>query len=193
MKPSIILASSSKYRKALLSRLTIDFDCLSPEIDETPLLNESAKLLATRLSLQKAKEIAESHIGAWVIGSDQVASSQEQIIGKPNNFANAFEQLKSFSGKSVKFYTAVTLLNMSQEFCMTEVSKVDVFFRNLTDNEIERYLKLEQPYDCAGSFKVESLGISLFESVESSDPTSLEGLPLISLCRLFAKAGLKIL
>ena len=189
---SIILASSSKYRQALLSRLAIKFDSISPDVDETPLENETAENLAIRLSELKARSISNNHPNRYVIGSDQVASHNDQLIGKPITYENAFNQLRQFSGGCVFFFTGVTLINKSIDFCQTKVSKVKVEFRNLSDTEIESYLNHDKPFDCAGSFKVESLGISLFESVQSDDPTSLEGLPLISVCRLFRYAGINL-
>ena len=189
---SLILASSSKYRQNLLSRLAIKFDSIPPQVDETPLKNESAEDLAIRLSELKARTISNSHPDQYVLGSDQVASHNDQIIGKPITYENAFNQLKNFSGDQVSFITGVTLINKSINYCQTEVSIVKVEFRELSAAEIESYLNYDKPFDCAGSFKVESLGISLFESVQSNDPTSLEGLPLISVCRLFRSAGINL-
>jgi len=186
---SLILASSSKYRQNLLKRLAIPFEAISPDMDESSKANESPIELAKRLSLAKANKIASLHPKAFVIGSDQVAYDGKCLINKPGNYENAFKQLTSFSGKQVYFYTAISLVNQTRTFTATEISTVRVKFRNISDSEIQNYLKQDKPYDCAGSFKVESLGISLFESIKSDDPTSLEGLPLITLSRLLRNSG----
>lgn len=188
-----ILASSSPYRKTLLQRLGIAFTSVSPDIDESQLANESENELVERLSIEKARVVASTQPNAWVIGSDQVATFEQKILGKPGNFQNAFEQLASFSGKQVKFITGVCLYHLQKEICSYRFSETIVYFKNLSENTIEQYLKRDTPYDCAGSFKVESLGVSLFEQVISDDPTALEGLPLISLCQLFASSGIDIL
>ncbi len=187
---SLILASSSKYRQALLSRLGISFECISPAIDETPLSTEAPAELVKRLSVEKANKIAQIHPEKFVIGSDQIAFFENNIIGKPGSFAQAFKQLSKFSGKSIQFLTGVALINRSEKVCSFECSEVTVKFRTLSEQQIGHYLDVEQPFDCAGSFKVEKLGISLFESIHSDDPTSLEGLPLIKVCSLLKSVGL---
>jgi len=187
----IILASSSKYRQKLLTRLQLGFEAISPNIDETRLKNESAEDLVKRLTIGKANEIAEKHIDAIVIGSDQIAVFDAQITGKPGNHQKAFQQLQSFSGKEISFLTGVAVVVHSEGISNYLLSKVLVKFKTLTDQQIENYLQIDKPYHCAGSFKVESLGISLFESVQSDDPTSLEGLPLIAVCQLLDEVGTK--
>jgi len=180
----LILASSSKYRRALLKRLNVPFECISPQIDETPKEHETPHQLVKRLSLAKANVIAATNSDAIVIGSDQIAIFENRIIGKPGSFDGAFNQLKQFSGNPLKFITGVAIVCAKEGLEKYEYSEVTVKFRALSDKEIKAYLIADQPYDCAGSFKVESLGISLFEFIQSDDPTSLEGLPLIIVSRL---------
>ncbi len=186
----LILASSSKYRKALLSRLPLDFDCCSSEIDESIQAGESAENLVKRLSIEKAQEVAKQYPDRFILGSDQVAVFKSQMIGKPHSFENAFKQLKEFSGQCVQFITGIALLHQQQKITNYEYSLVTVNFRTLTEKQITEYLSIDQPFDCAGSFKVEKFGVSLFESVISDDPTSLEGLPLIKVCNLLRAVGL---
>jgi len=183
----LILASSSEYRRTLLKRLKIPFECQSPNIDETANKNETPHQLVKRLSLAKANIIASKNPNAVVIGSDQVAVFGQRIIGKPGSFDKAFEQLRSFSGELLIFITGVAIVCITTGSEAFEYSQVTVKFKNLSDQHLTDYLIADEPYDCAGSFKVESLGISLFESVQSNDPTSLEGLPLITICRLLGK------
>ncbi|CAA0119601.1 Maf-like protein YceF [Halioglobus japonicus] len=187
----IILASTSPYRKILLERLQLSFSCIPPDIDEAPLPGEAPQAMAERLARAKARAVAQWHPDALVIGSDQVASLEGRIMGKPGNFENAKAQLKMSSGKEVTFYTGVALA--SQGFERFHVEPFGVRFRALDDTRIANYLKREQPYDCAGSFKVEGLGIALFEQLIGNDPTSLEGLPLITLSSLLAEAGVDVL
>jgi septum formation protein len=189
----LILASTSPYRRRLLERLQIPFSCASPDTDETPLPDEPAGALAGRLASAKAQSVALKHPGAVVIGSDQVASIDGIIIGKPGTHEAATQQLRASSGRVVDFYTglAVSGPGGSDMRCITE--RFRVHFRPLTNDEIETYLCTEQPYDCAGSFKCEGLGIALFERMIGDDPTSLEGLPLIATCRLLREAGIKVL
>ncbi len=186
----LILASTSRYRHALLTRLGLPFDVLRPEVDEAPLLNESAITQAQRLADAKARAVANRQRDAWVIGSDQVAELNGQALGKPGSFERAADQLAAASGQRVLFHTAVCLFQFHDQreirFCDLTV----VQFRRLGSAEIERYLHAEQPYDCAGSFKSEGLGISLFESIEASDPTALIGLPLIGLAKALREAGM---
>jgi septum formation protein len=189
----IILASSSKYRQALLARLRLPFDCISVDIDETRLLNESPEQLVKRLAISKAGVISKKYTEALVIGSDQVAVFGNQVIGKPGNHLNATQQLKQFSGNKIQFLTGVALSCDSMAIENYAMSEVIVKFKPLTDKQIENYLLLDKPYDCAGSFKVESLGIALFESVKSDDPTSLEGLPLILVSNLLRDAGIEVI
>jgi len=185
----IILASSSQYRSRLLARLNFPFETISPSIDESSISNESAEQMVERLAKSKAKKIAENNSDALIIGSDQVAVFERQIIGKPGNHLNASKQLAEFSSKTVRFITGVALLDSKSFEEFYQQSTVTVTFKQMSSFEIENYLLIDKPYDCAGSFKVESLGISLFESVQSDDPTSLEGLPLITVCQLLSKAG----
>ena len=189
---SLILASSSKYRKKLLSRLGYDFDSLSPSIDETAERNEAPIDLARRLAVQKAKAVSAGHPESIVIGADQVAVFKGRMIGKPGSFKAASDQLRSFSGQSVRFVTAVCVICAETGFfeCYTDIT--ETCFRTLQSKEIERYLRREQPYDCAGSFKAESLGITLFEKITSDDPTALVGLPLIQASGMLRRAGLKL-
>jgi len=189
----LILASSSKYRQALLARLGLSFESIAPEIDEKGLPNESPKELVQRLALSKAEIISDQYGDAIVIGSDQVAVYDNQIIGKPGTYNKALQQLKKFSGNQVIFLTAVALVCHSSQFKEIAISKVIVNFKVLEDKQIKNYLLHDKPYDCAGSFKIESMGVSLFESVCSDDPTSLEGLPLIIVCNLLHRAGIEII
>ena len=189
----IILASTSPYRKRLLERLGVSFSCLPPDIDETSLPEESPSAMAERLALAKARAIAEAHPAALVIGSDQVASRNGEITGKPGNHEAASAQLKASSGREVKFYTGLALVHRDRQLELTHVELFSAHFRTLTEQQIDNYLHLEQPYDCAGSFKVEGLGIALFAGLQGNDPTSLEGLPLIALAAMLKKAGLDVL
>jgi len=189
----LILASSSPFRRELLQRLQLPFDTVSPEIDETPQNGESPEKLATRLSLSKAREVAKSHPDALIIGSDQVAVLNGLILGKPGNHQRAFQQLKAASGKRVSFLTGLCLLDARDGSHQEMVVPFDVEFRQLSETMIDRYLKREQPYNCAGSFKSEGLGIALFERLDGDDPTALIGLPLIQLTRMLEKAGVSVL
>jgi septum formation protein len=186
----LILASSSRYRRELLTRLRLPFETASPEVDETPQAGELPARLAQRLALAKAAAVAQLHPTAIVIGSDQVADLDGQALGKPGNHERATLQLRSMRGRMVKFHTAVAVICRESNFEQLELSTVHVRFRELEDSEIEAYLRAETPYDCAGSAKSEGLGISLLESIESDDPTSLIGLPLILTCRLLRAAGI---
>ncbi|MGA2549841.1 MAG: Maf family nucleotide pyrophosphatase [Burkholderiaceae bacterium] len=176
---SVILASSSVYRRELLARLGLPFEWQTPEVDETALPGESARDTAIRLARQKAQAVASQHADALVIGSDQVASWRGQHIGKPGNHARALAQLEQFQGETVRFYSAVCIIDTREGRILEDVAEVTVRFRQLTPAELENYLQREQPYDCAGSAKSESLGIALLEKIESDDPTALVGLPLI--------------
>ena len=183
----LVLASSSRYRAELLGRLGIPFTALAPDLDESPRASETPANLAQRLALEKARAVAARQPGRWVLGSDQVPSVDGQVLGKPGSRANGLAQLHSFSGKSVIFYTAVALV--SGDEALTALDTTIVRFRPLTAQEIERYLDAEPAWDCAGSFKVEGLGITLFSAIESRDPTALVGLPLIAVRGLLAQAG----
>ena len=189
----IILASTSPYRRRLLERLQLDFRCIAPQVDEDTLAGEPPQAMAARLSLQKAQAVARLHPGALVIGSDQVASIDDQKIGKPGNFENATAQLTASSGREVIFYTGIALVCAAQGFEQFHVEPFTVRFRELSATQIANYLRREQPYDCAGSFKAEGLGIALFEQLAGNDPSSLEGLPLIKLNELLANAGVEVL
>ncbi len=188
----IILASTSIYRRRLLERLLPEFHCIAPDVDESAVENESPEALARRLSLEKASAVAERFPEALVIGSDQVAELQSRRLGKPGGRKAAIAQLRACSGQSVRFLTGLALCHKATGLEHTHIDPVLVRFRQLSDPEIRRYLTREQPYDCAGSFKVEGLGITLFDSVLSSDPTSLEGLPLIALSRLLRASGVDV-
>jgi septum formation protein len=189
----LILGSTSPYRRELLSRLRLPFDVVSPEVDETPLPGESPRALALRLALAKAHAVALQHPQAVVIGSDQVADLNGEPLGKPGNHARATEQLRRMRGKTVIFQTAVAVVCLETGFSHVDLAAVNVKFRDLADDEIERYLLAETPYDCAGSAKSEGLGIALLESIDSDDPTALIGLPLIRTCHMLRAAGVTAL
>lgn len=184
----LILASSSPYRRELLSRLKIPFVSISPDIDETPASGETPRALALRLAQTKAQVIAAQYPGTLVIGADQVASLHGSPLGKPGNHASAQRQLRALSGQSVIFHSAMAVVR-DQHIQTVEVPTTCVF-RSLSDVAIDRYLRIDTPYDTAGSAKAESLGIALMQSMESSDPTSIIGLPLIALTRLLTEFGL---
>lgn len=183
----LILASTSRYRRELLERLRVPFEVESPWVDETPQEREPPAALATRLALAKAQAVAQRHPAAWVIGSDQVADLDGQPLGKPGNHEAAVRQLRSMRGRQIVFQTAVAVVGPGH--AQAQTVPVHVRFREASDAEIEHYLRLEQPYDCAGSAKSEGLGISLLEAIVSDDPTALIGLPLIATCRLLREAG----
>jgi len=185
----LVLASSSPFRKALLEKLHLQFETDSPDIDETPLVNESIESMVKRLSEDKARALIENHPDSLIIGSDQSAALNDQVLDKPGSYDIAFAQLKAASGQSITFYTGLCLLNSCTGKAETICEPFIVKFRELTDKEIENYLKREEPYNCAGSFKSEALGISLFESMQGTDPNTLIGLPLIQLCRMLKENG----
>jgi septum formation protein len=189
----LVLASTSIYRSQLLSTLQIPFQTAAPDVDETPLPGESAEQTSWRLSRTKAQVVAKCYPDALIIGSDQVALLDGQQIGKPLNHDNAVLQLSAMRGKTVDFYTALTLLNAASNEMQTDVAVSKVSFRNLSDEQIERYLKKEQPYHCAGSAKSEGLGIALISSIRGDDPNALIGLPLILLVSMLEKQGVRIL
>jgi septum formation protein len=188
--PRLILGSSSRYRRELLERLHLPFDVESPDVDETPYPGEAPAALALRLARAKANAVSANHPEAIVIGSDQVADLDGLALGKPGNHTRAVEQLRAMRGKVVIFQTAVAVTCKARSHESSVLVPVTVRFRNLSDAEIERYLQLEQPYDCAGSAKAEGLGITLLSAIESDDPTALIGLPLIQTCALLRQAGI---
>jgi len=189
----LVLASTSIYRSELLALLQIPFQTAAPDIDETPLPGESAKQTSWRLSREKAQAVAPLHPSALIIGSDQVALLGEQQIGKPLTHDNAVRQLRAMRGNSVIFYTALTLLNARTGAMQTAVAENCVSFRDLGDDEIESYLRKEQPYHCAGSAKSEGLGIALISRMQGDDPNALVGLPLILLVGMLKNQGISIL
>lgn len=193
MDQLLVLASTSIYRSELLGRLKIPFQIAAPDIDETPLSGESARQTAWRLSQEKARAVVAQFPDALIIGSDQVALLDEQQLGKPLSHDNATRQLRAMRGKSVTFYTALTLLNARNGEMQTEVAENRVSFRELSDSEIESYLRKEQPYHCAGSAKSEGLGIALISRMEGDDPNALIGLPLILLVTMLRKQGVTVL
>lgn len=177
----LILASTSPYRKEMLQRLLNNFDCAPPACDETPHEGESPEGLAKRLSIEKAESLIALHPNCWILGSDQTACIEGRLLGKPGHREAAIEQLLRASGQSVTFYSGLALINSTTRIQMHSVIKTRVHFRLLSRQQIERYIDRELPFDCAGSFKMEGLGISLFTRIESDDPTALIGLPLIQL------------
>ncbi|WP_210395281.1 Maf family protein [Motiliproteus sediminis] len=188
----LVLASSSPFRSTLLKKLNLSFSCRSPEVDETPLKNELAHKLVTRLAAAKARAVVVPGTDELIIGSDQVAVFADQIIGKPLTHARAQAQLRRFSGNSVTFLTGLCLLNTRSGTTHTLVEPFEVKFRRLSDAQIERYLTLDQPYQCAGSFKCEGYGITLFEQLKGDDPNSLVGLPLIRLVELLQRESINL-
>jgi septum formation protein len=186
----LVLASTSRYRRELLARLHLPFEVRDPQVDETARASEAPRELALRLALAKADAVAAADPRAIVVGSDQVAELDGVAIGKPGDHARATAQLRSMRGKSVVFHTAVAVVCAESGFRGVELAPVTVRFRELSDAEIEHYLRTEQPYDCAGSAKAETLGIALLEAIDSDDPTALIGLPLIRTCALLRRAGI---
>ena len=190
---SLILGSTSIYRRELLSRLHIPFEVAAPDVDETPLPGEAPSVLAKRLALAKANAVAAKFPNAVVIGSDQVADLNGQSLGKPGTHDKAVTQLRLMRGQTVVFQTAVAVVCLATGFEQYSLAAVRVKFRDLTDYEIENYLQLEKPYDCAGSAKSEGLGIALLDAIDSDDPTALIGLPLIRTCQMIRAAGIELL
>lgn len=190
MATSLILASGSRYRRQLLERLRIPFHVYTSHTDETPRPGEAPRDLAVRLARAKAQSVASQFPDALVIGSDQVAVCQDRLVGKPGNAGRAIEQLRQASGRSVAFLTAVCVLREADQLKEQHLDTTTVRFRELSEAEIARYVDAEQPFDCAGGFKAEGLGISLFERIESEDPTGLIGLPLIWVAGALRRAGL---
>ncbi len=190
MATSLILASGSRYRRQLLERLRVPFHVYSSDTDETPHPGEAPSDLAVRLARAKAQSVASQFPDALVIGSDQVAVCQDRVVGKPGSAVRAVEQLRQASGQSVSFLTAVCILRDADRRVEQHLDTTTVRFRELSEAEIARYVELEQPFDCAGGFKAEGLGISLFERIDSQDPTGLIGLPLIWVASALRRAGL---
>jgi septum formation protein len=186
----LVLASTSRYRSELLQRLRLSFTVRAPGVDEEALPDEAPRAIALRLALAKADAVADLDRDAVVIGSDQVAELDGIAIGKPGDHVRAVAQLQSMRGRTVVFHTAVAVACMESGFRGADVASVTVRFRDFSDAEIEHYLRTEQPYDCAGSAKAETLGIALLEAIESDDPTALIGLPLIRTCALLRRAGI---
>jgi MAF protein len=189
----LILASTSPYRKALLERLQVDFACDSADIDETALAGESVQDMVVRLAKFKAEAVAGKHPDALIIGSDQSAVLDGEILTKSGNFENAVKQLQKASGKRIVFQTGLCLLNTRTGHSQTACAPYTVVFKSLTQDKIEHYLKKEEPYNCAGSFKSEGLGIALFEKFEGEDPNALIGLPLIKLVEMLDSEGFSVL
>ena len=189
----LVLGSTSPYRRQLLERLRIPFTVAAPNVDETPLVSETPQAMACRLALAKAKIVAAQFPGCIVIGSDQVADLHGEALGKPGDYIRAVAQLQKMRGQTVIFQTAVAVACLETGFLQLDLAQVKVKFRELSDDEIEVYLRAETPYDCAGSAKSEGLGIVLLESIDNDDPTALVGLPLMRTCRMLQAAGLKLL
>jgi len=188
----LILGSGSKYRREILDKLHLNYDVVKPDIDETAINAESPKQLVGRLAEVKARAVEKrmTYENAIIIGSDQVAVCDDNILGKPGNHENAVRQLSGFVGKTVTFYTGLAVLNTETQQCEVRVEPFEVGFRQLTNREIERYVELENPFDCAGSFKSEGLGISLFSSLKGNDPNTLIGLPAIALLEMLRVHGI---
>jgi len=185
----LLLASSSRYRRELLERLGLAFDTASPDVDETRLADERAPSLVARLAESKARALAATYPEHLIIGSDQVASLEEEILGKPGNVERANEQLGRLSGRTVHFYTGLVLFNPLTKRLHASTDVTEVRFRDLTAHEIANYVSREQPLDCAGSFKSEGLGVALFEHIRTDDPAALIGLPLVQLCAMLRREG----
>lgn len=190
--PPLILASTSRYRCALLERFGLPFEAVSPGVDEAPLAGETPRARASRLSLAKASAVAERYPGTIVIGSDQVAALGDRVLDKPGNESTCIAQLSTLSGARAEFFTGCAVVGFGTPFKEEHLDVTTVNFRVLDDGDIRRYVQREQPFDCAGGFKVEALGIALFNSVESQDPTALIGLPLIWLASALRKAGYRL-
>ena len=193
MSPPLILGSTSRYRAELLGRLHLPFEQAAPDVDETPQPGEAPEALARRLALAKARDVARRFPHAVVIGSDQVADLAGTPLGKPGTHERAVQQLRAMRGQTVIFQTALAVVCQKTGFEQADLAAVKVVFRDLSDDEIEHYLRAEQPYDCAGSAKSEGLGIALLERIDNDDPTALVGLPLIRTCRLLRAAGVRLL
>jgi len=191
--PTLILASTSAYRRELLERLRLPFKVVAPDVDETPLPGELPMRTALRLAASKAEAVVPAAAGALIIGSDQVAVLDAQPLGKPGDHAAAVRQLQAMRGQRVVFHTALCLLDAASGRKQLENVPTSVFFRNFSDAQIEHYLRTEQPYDCAGSAKIEGLGIALVERIESDDPSALIGLPLMKLVTMLQSEGIEVI
>jgi len=189
----LVLASTSPYRRAILEKLGIDFTCMEPDVNENILIDEIPEQLVARLAKAKAQAVADKVDHALIIGSDQVAVVDGQVLGKPGNHEASVKQLRRVSGKRISFLTGLCVLNTESNRVQLDVVPFNVIFRKLTDAQIENYLQKEQPYNCAGSFKSEGLGIALFERLEGDDPNTLIGLPLIRLIRMLESEGFPII
>lgn len=192
MRTKIILASSSPYRQQLLDRLHLSYEPHAPEVDESINPGEDARAYVCRLAESKARHVAQNYPDAIVIGSDQCALLDAKILGKPGSHENALRQLREAQGKTVVFHTGVCVLNLSSGFCEVEDVPFEVDFRVLSDRQLEHYLRVEQPYQCAGSFKAEGYGSCLFSSMRGDDPSALIGLPLLSLIAMLESAGVEV-
>ena len=190
---TLVLGSTSVFRQAILEKLNLPFQTAKPNIDETALADESPQVLVERLAIEKAKAVTQEFPDALIIGSDQVAVCEGEILGKPHNFENGVKQLQKFSNKSVTFYTGLCVYDSKNDKTISLVEPFIVHFNSLSPSEIENYLKTEKPYNCAGSFKSEALGICLFKKLEGDDPNTLIGLPLIKLVSLLKQHGLDVL
>lgn len=189
----LVLASTSPFRRALLEKLDVEFETVAPDVDENILIDEIPEQLVARLSEAKAQAVADRFDHALVIGSDQVAVVDGQVLGKPGDHENAVKQLRRVSGKRVSFLTGLCVINTESQRVQLDVIPFNVIFRKLNDKQIENYLRKEKPYNCAGSFKSEGLGIALFDRLEGDDPNSLIGLPLIRLIRMLESEGFTII
>jgi MAF protein len=190
---TLVLGSTSPFRKEILQKLNLSFECAKPNIDETALIGETPQALVERLAIEKAIAVADEFTNALIIGSDQLAVCEGEILGKPHNFENGVKQLTKFSNKSVTFYTGLCVYDTANQKALSLIEPFIVHFNQLSQPEIESYLNAEQPYNCAGSFKSEGLGICLFKRLEGDDPNSLIGLPLIKLVGLLKQHGLDVL
>lgn len=190
---TLVLGSTSPFRKTILEKLKLPFYCAKPNIDETEKDNELPQDLVERLAIEKAKAVKQEFPQALIIGSDQVAVCEGEILGKPHNFENAVIQLNKFSGKSITFYTGLCVYDSEKGTVVSLVEPFTVHFNQLSQDDIENYLNAEQPYNCAGSFKSEGLGICLFSKLEGDDPNTLIGLPLIKLVELLKQQGIDVL
>jgi len=190
---TLVLGSTSPFRRDILDKLNLPFECAKPNIDETAKEGETPTELVERLAIEKAKAVADEFSDALIIGSDQVAVCEGEILGKPHNFENGFKQLRKFSGKAIVFNTGLCVYNSKTKQTLSVVEPFTVHFNDLSDDDITHYLHAEQPYNCAGSFKSEALGICLFKKLEGEDPNTLIGLPLIKLVALLKQQGLDVL
>ena len=192
MHTEIILASSSPFRKQLLDRLQLNYSCHSPDIDESIKPGESASDYVIRLALEKARSVSDQYPGAVIIGSDQCALLEGEILGKPGTHERALQQLKNAQGKTVVFHTGICVLKTETDFCDIDEVLYEVDFRQLSDAQLEHYLEVDQPYNCAGSFKAEAYGACLFSKMRGDDPSALIGLPLLRLIKMLEQVGVEV-